>query len=235
MAHGTLIVIPTYEERENLRLLVPRIAAACPGVAVLVVDDDSPDGTAEEARRLDAELDIPVDVLVRRGERGLGGAYTAGLRAGLDRGFERLFTMDADLSHDPEYLPAMEAALGEHDVVVGSRYIIDGGVINWPISRVILSWTANRFARFLLRVPGADLTSGYRGYRRGVLERIGLDRVRSDGYSYLVEMLYLAHRVGARIGEVPIVFFDRRLGASKISKREIYRGAWNLLRLRLGR
>lgn len=235
MADGTLIVVPTYEERENLRLLVPKIAAACPEVAVLVVDDDSPDGTAEEARRLDGELGIPVDVLVRRGERGLGGAYTAGLRAGLDRGFERLITMDADLSHDPGYLPAMVAALREHDVVVGSRYIVDGGVINWPISRVILSWTANRFARFLLRVPGADLTSGYRGYRREVLERIGLDRVRSDGYSYLVEMLYLAHRLGARIGEVPIVFFDRRLGASKISKREIYRGAWNLLRLRLGR
>lgn len=230
----TLIVVPTYQERENVRLLLPRIADALPTAHVLVVDDDSPDGTAAEVRRLAGEVGLPVEVLVRRGVRGLGGAYTAGLQAGLERGFARIFTMDADLSHDPIYLPAMLAALEQHDVVVGSRYITNGGVINWPLRRVWLSWTANRFARFVLRVPGADLTSGFRVYRREILERIGLDRITSDGYSYLVEMLYLAHRAGATIGEVPIVFFDRRLGASKISQREIYRGAFNLLRLRFG-
>lgn len=231
----TLIVVPTYEERENLRLLVPRIAASAPTAHVLVVDDDSPDGTADEARRLAGEVSIPVEVVVRREQRGLGGAYTAGLRAGLERGFARVFTMDADLSHDPAHIPAMLAALDDHDLVVGSRHIVDGGVVNWPLRRVLLSWTANRFARFLLGVPGADLTSGFRVYRRELLARLDLAAVRSDGYSYLVEMLYLAHRSGARIGAVPIVFFDRRLGASKISKREIYRGAYHLLRLRFSR
>jgi dolichol-phosphate mannosyltransferase len=228
-----LVIVPTLNERENVTLLLPRVAAALPQAALLVVDDASPDGTADAVRTLAERL--PVSVLARDGERGLGRAYQAGLRHGLAHGFDPLFTMDADLSHDPSYLPAMLAALERSDVVVGSRYAPDGGVINWELRRVMLSWTANRFARFVLGLPGRDLTSGFRGYRRALLERVDLDRIRSNGYSYLVEMLFLARRAGASIAEVPIIFHDRSFGHSKISKREIYLGALTLLRLRVAR
>lgn len=226
----TLIIVPTYNERENVRQLVSQVHAVVPTAEVLVVDDGSPDGTADEVRAL--QLDYAGVTLLERQERGLGTAYGAGLRWGLEQGFDALVTMDADLSHDARYLPAMLAAAEHQDLVIGCRYIRDGGTVNWRIRRILLSWLANRFARFVLGLRGHDFTSGYRIYRRTLVERIDLASIRSDGYSYLVEMLYVAQKAGATVAEVPIIFFDRRMGSSKISRREIYRGALTLLRLR---
>lgn len=232
----TLIIIPTYNERENIAELLGQIREIVPGAQVLVVDDRSPDGTGDAVRAfIRAGHEGEVRLLERTGARGLGNAYREGLRFGLDHGFAVLVTMDADFSHNPLHLPAMLEAGRDHDVVIGSRYIRDGGTINWRIRRILLSWLANRFARALLGMTGADLTSGFRAYRRGILEAIVPERVRSDGYSYLVEMLFLAQRNNARVAEVPIVFFDRTMGISKISRSEIFRGVMTLLRLRLDR
>jgi dolichol-phosphate mannosyltransferase len=232
----TLIIVPTYNERENIGILLTQITRIVPGAYVLVVDDQSPDGTGrvvEAFRRKHPGANVTL--MSRDGERGLGNAYRAGLQYGLENGYEVLVTMDSDLSHSPLYLPAILEALKDSDLVIGSRYIRDGGTINWRIRRILLSWMANRFARFLLGLKGADLTSGYRAYRRELLESIGLEHIQSNGYSYLVEMLYRAQQKKARATEVPILFYDRTLGKSKISKREIYKGAFTLLRLRLNK
>lgn len=229
----TLIIIPTYNERDNIVELLTQITAMVPAAGILVVDDRSPDGTAGAVRDFrDNKAPENLFLLVRDGERGLGNAYREGLRYGLDHGYEIMITMDADISHNPLHLPSMLTALEHHDVVIGSRYIKDGGTINWRIRRILLSWLANRFARFMLNLKGSDLTSGYRAYRRGILEAIVPERVQSNGYSYLVEMLFWAQRKKAAISEVPIIFFDRSMGSSKISRREMYRGALTLFRLR---
>ena len=171
----------------------------------------------------------------RNGERGYGRALTAGIHHGLDNGFEVIATMDADLSHDPAYLLPMIELLAAHDVVIGSRYVHDGGTVNWGTHRVLLSWFANRFAAALLQIPARDITSGYRLYRRGALEWIRTTEIKSSGYSFLGELIYRAYRGGARIAEHPIIFHDRTRGASKLGRREIYLGAINLLRLRFSR
>jgi dolichol-phosphate mannosyltransferase len=228
----TLVIIPTYNERENITLLLDKVVDTVPDVDVLVVDDQSPDGTGEAVKEFAQQTLANIILLVRKGEKGLGNAYRAGLRYGLAEGYDLLLTMDADLSHNPVYLPAIFSASKTHDVVIGCRYTWDGGTINWRIRRILLSWLANRFARFVLGVKGNDLTSGYRSYRRQILEAIQLDHVRSNGYSSLVEMLYWAQRQNARIAEIPIIFFDRTRGESKISRKEIYKGALTLLRLR---
>jgi dolichol-phosphate mannosyltransferase len=228
-----IIIIPTYNERENIGPLLKEILDTVSGTDIVVVDDDSPDGTAQEVKALSKKHREEIKLIERKGERGLGTAYRAGLQYGLDNGYSVLITMDADHSHNPAYLPVILSALEENDVVVGSRYIRDGGTINWRIRRILLSWLANRFARFILRLKGSDLTSGYRAYRREILEKIGLDQVRSNGYSYLVEMLFRVQQLNARVKEIPILFFDRTMGKSKISRKEIYRGVFTLLRLRL--
>lgn len=227
-----LLVIPTYNERDNLEELVERVFAAAPRCHLLVVDDASPDGTAELCVELQGRF--PRLLLQRRtGSRGLGRAYVAGLTQGIEQGFELLGTMDADLSHDPDHLPAMLTLALTHDVVIGSRYIRDGGTINWRIRRILLSWLANRFVAWLLRMPVHDATSGYRLYRAEVLATLGLRQITSTGYSFLVELLYRLNRQGSTIAESPIVFYDRTLGESKLATREIYVGAVRLLRLRL--
>ena len=229
---GALLVVPTYNERANLQDLVTRFFAAVPYCHLLVVDDDSPDGTAELCSEL--QRDHPgLHLLKRSGARGLGRAYIAGLRYGLERQYEVIGTMDADLSHNPDHLKAMLPLALTNDVVVGSRYIRDGGTINWRIRRIVLSWLANRFAAWLLRIPAHDMTSGYRLYRRQALEQIPFGEITSNGYSFLVELLYRLHRQGATIAESPIVFYDRTLGESKLASREIYVGAFRLIRLRL--
>jgi len=228
-----LLVVPTYNERENVESLAEGVFEAVEGVELLVVDDASPDGTAELCEEL-AERFPRLRLLRRRGPRGLGRAYVAGFEYGLERSFDVVGTLDGDLSHSPGFLPAMLSALhGGADVVVGSRYVRDGGTINWGLRRTLLSWLANRFSAFLLRIPARDVTSGYRLYRADVLRRLGLAQVRSTGYSFLVELLYRAHRLGATIAERPIVFHDRRTGRSKLRSREIYLGAFRLLGLRL--
>lgn len=231
----TLLVVPTYNESANITELVARFFSYTDNVHLLVVDDHSPDGTGEIVERL--QRHYPNLLLLRRkGERGLGRAYLAGIANAMERGFQIIGTMDADLSHDPAYLPRMLTLLENADVVIGSRYIRDAGTINWRIRRILLSWLANKYAARLLRIPAHDLTSGFRLYRRAVVEKMGLDRgVKSTGYSFLVELLYRAHKAGAAIAESPIIFYDRTMGASKLRSREIYLGAFNLLMLRFSR
>jgi dolichol-phosphate mannosyltransferase len=236
-----LLVVPTYNERGNLAALVERVFATLPGAEILVVDDGSPDGTAELARELAARRP-GLHLLERRGERGLGRAYVAGLERGLAAGYEVLGTMDADLSHDPAYLPAMLARLvtgtekgPEVDVVVGSRYVAGGGTVHWGLHRRLLSRFANRFAARLLGLELRDLTSGFRLYRAAALAAVDLSAITSTGYSFLVELLDRLRAAGARVAESPIVFVDRRQGRSKLSLGEIPRGAYHLLRRRFGR
>lgn len=226
----TLLVSPTYNERLNLRELVTRFFAAAPDCHLLIVDDQSPDGTAALCRELQAEYPA-LHLIERKSERGLGRAYVAGLRYGLDQGYDVIGTMDADLSHNPEHLQAMRKLAERHDVVVGSRYIPDGGTVNWSIRRILLSWFANRFAAWLLRIPAHDVTSGYRLYQRRALSCIRLEDVTSTGYSFLVELLYRLYCRGCTVGESPIIFHDRTEGVSKLGTREIYIGAVRLLQL----
>lgn len=228
-----LIIIPTYNEKDNIGPLLTQITQIVPAVHVVVVDDKSPDGTGKVVSEFaENHPNSNIHLYEREGVKGLGNAYRAGLKYGLEKEYDALITMDADMSHSPLHLPAILTELKDHDVVIGSRYIIDGGTINWRIRRILLSWLANRFARFVLNLKGADLTSGFRAYRRHILETIDLDRVQSNGYSYLVEMLFWVQRNNARVAETPIIFYDRTMGKSKISRREIYKGVFTLLRLR---
>jgi dolichol-phosphate mannosyltransferase len=226
-----LMVVPTYNERGNLAELVSRFFAETTGLDLLVVDDESPDGTAELCQQLQQRFPR-LRLLERKGPRGLGWAYLAGMKTGLEEGYELIGTMDADLSHDPRYLPEMLARSAEAEVVIGSRYIKDGGTVNWRLRRILLSWLANLFASKLLGVQAHDMTSGFRLYRAAALRRVDLENVTSTGYSFLVEMLYLFARTGANVAEVPIIFTDRTLGKSKLGTREIYVGAFHLLKMR---
>jgi dolichol-phosphate mannosyltransferase len=213
---SVLVVTPTYNERENLPDLVRAILAQ-PGTRVMVVDDQSPDGTGAIADALATEYPGRVIVVHRTGKRGLGRSYVEGLQLALEQGDELICQMDADWSHDPKYLPDIVRAAADHDVVIGSRYLRGVSVVNWPLRRIVLSAFANRYIRAITGLRPKDCTSGYRCWRREMLAKLPLDRVVSDGYAFLVEMLYDAQRRGARIGEVPIIFVERRLGVSKLS------------------
>ena len=227
-----LMIVPTYNEKENIARLVGRLRALSGDVHVLVVDDNSPDGTGAIADGL-AGADGGVFVLHRAGKLGLGTAYKAGFAFGLERGYSYLCTMDADFSHSPESLPHLLAKAAEgYDLVVGSRYVPGGAVEGWPPSRKVLSYGANRLAHLLLGVAIRDCTAGFRCYRRRVLETVDLDAIFSSGYSFLIEMAFHVQRAGFRCGEVPITFVNRTEGDSKISKTEIYKAFYTLLRLR---
>jgi len=226
-------VLPTYNEAENLPRLIAAVRALPRPLPVIVVDDESPDGTGRLAEQLAAGRDDLV-VVHRRGVRGFGEALTDGFREALRRGAETVFTMDADFSHDPADLVRLEDALGDADLVIGSRYTAGGELRAWPLCRRLLSAAANAFVGVLFHLPARDCTSGFRGYRRGVLERIPWDGLHSPGYSFLVEVLYWAtQRSGARVREVPICFSERREGKSKMGLREIVWGATSLLKLRM--
>jgi len=213
-----LVVVPTYNERDNLPILAQGILAH-PGFRLLVVDDASPDGTGAVADALARQHAGRVHVLHRSGPRGLGRSYVDGLRRALDTGAELIFQMDADLSHNPEYLPAMAAAAAEYDVVIGSRYLTGVSVVNWPLHRIFLSAFANRYVRTVTGISVSDCTSGFRCWRRTALARLPLGSMVSNGYAFVVEMLFEASRRGCRIGEVPIIFIERRQGQSKVSAR----------------
>lgn len=216
-AMDVLVVIPTYNERDNLPGLV-RAVLAVPTHRVMVVDDGSPDGTGAIADALAAEFPGRVEVVHRTGKRGLGRSYVDGLRRALDEGRADLICqMDADWSHDPRFLPDMVAACAVHDVVIGSRYLQGVSVVNWPLRRIFLSAFANRYIHAVTGLRINDCTSGFRCWRRATLARMPLDSVVSDGYAFLVEMIYEAHVRGASIGEVPIIFVERRVGSSKLS------------------
>ena len=228
----TRIIIPTYNERENLPPLVERLLALPVDVRVIVVDDASPDGTGAIADALAAQHDGRVQVIHREGKLGLGTAYVAGFRHALAEAADLIITMDADFSHPPEKIPELLAKAHEgYDLVIGSRYVPGGQAVECTLPRKMLSWGANAFARILLGLRARDTTAGFRCYRHEVLASIALDQIFSDGYSFLMEMLYRVQRAGWRVGEVPIVFHNRRQGVSKISRNEIYKALYTVLRL----
>jgi dolichol-phosphate mannosyltransferase len=228
----TAIVIPTYNERDNLQELVTQLVAL-PGedLNIIVVDDNSPDGTGALADEL-ARTDSRVHALHRPAKLGLGTAYIAGFRRALVLGAERIMTMDADFSHHPRYVPSLIQVSRTCHLVIGSRYVDGGGTRSCGLARRALSHGANTFARVTLGLKARDCTAGFRCYRREVLESIDLGQVFSDGYSFLIEMLFKVQTCGFQIGEVPILFEDRRQGKSKISRQEIIKAAYTVLRLR---
>ena len=231
---NALVVVPTYNERENLPVLV-RGVLAHDGLRMLVVDDNSPDGTGAVADALAAAHPGRLEVLHRTGPRGLGRSYVDGLRRALETDADLILQMDADLSHDPVYLPALTAAAADHDLVLGSRYLHGVSVVNWPLHRIVLSTFANRYIKFVTGLAPADCTGGFRCWRREALARIPLERVASAGYAFLVEMLYRAAQNGSRIGEVPIIFVERRQGQSKVSRAVLLESLITPWRLRLRR
>jgi len=227
-----LIIIPTYNERRNLSALVPVVLRTARGSTILVVDDASPDGTAALARTLGRRYRGRVHLLSRQGKLGLGTAYVAGFRWALGHGYDPVIQMDADGSHDPSALPVFLRALRNADAVVGSRYLAGLRVINWPWLRLLLSMIANRYARAVTGVPLTDLTGGFNGWRARILHRIGLNRLRSNGYAFQIELKARCRRAGGRIAEVPIVFTGRMEGESKLSRSVVFEAIWAVWRLR---
>lgn len=231
MSRQALVIVPTYNERDNLPVLV-RALTQIDGVRVMVVDDQSPDGTGAVADALAVEYPDRVRVMHRTGRRGLGRSYIDGIMEGIREPVDVICQMDADLSHDPEQLPRLIAASAQADVVIGSRYIPGGAILNWPKRRQLLSRFANVYIRAITQLQARDCTSGYRCWRREAIAGLPLERFISDGYSFLVEMLFVASRHGCRIAEVPITFVERRVGESKISKGVLFESAvtpWRLV------
>jgi len=234
MAAETLIVVPTYNESENLRPLVEQVLALPPAPDVLVVDDGSPDGTGDLAEDLRRETGGRVLVHHRARKLGLGTAYVEGFELGLGRDYRYLMQMDADFSHDPAYVAPMIDLLRKADLVIGSRYAEGGGTENWGLARRVISRGGSLYARLALSLPVGDVTGGFKAWRRETLLAVGLDKIRSNGYCFQVEMTYRAFRNGARIRELQIVFADRRVGQSKMSKAIILEAVWRVPLLRFG-
>lgn len=224
---GVLVVVPTYDERLNIERTIARLRAAVPRAHALVVDDASPDGTGEVADRLASE-DPQVHVLHRLGKQGLGAAYLAGFDWGLSRGYEVLVEMDADGSHQPEQLPRLLAALEDADLVLGSRWVPGGSVVNWPRSRELLSRGGNSYVRIVLGLGLRDATGGFRAFRRATLEKLDLDGVASQGYCFQVDLARRAVERGARVVEVPIEFVERELGESKMNGHIVREALWRV-------
>jgi dolichol-phosphate mannosyltransferase len=229
----TLVSLATYNERDNLPPLVNEIHQVLPHADVLVIDDNSPDGTGQIADEL-AGKDGRIHVLHRPGKLGLGTATLAAMRYAMEHGYELYVNMDADFSHHPRYLPALVAGMARYDVMIGSRYVPGGGTENWPLSRRLMSWGVNVASRFLLRIPAHDTSGAFRCYRTSKLRQVRLDRVISRGYSFQEEVLYRCRKAGCKIGETPIVFADRRAGASKANVREMIRSLATLGYLGVG-
>ncbi len=232
MFERVLVVVPTYNECQNLALVVPAILRQDAGIDVLVVDDNSPDGTGDIADAM-AASEPRVHVMHRTAKAGLGKAYLAGFGWALEQGYDYVIEMDADFSHDPKFLPDLIQAAAEADLVIGSRYKQGVNVINWPMSRLLLSIGANQYARWVTGLPLTDSTGGFKCFRRQVLEAIDFTRVRSNGYSFQIEMSYRAWRKGFRLVEIPIVFTDRVEGQSKMNKRIVREAIWMVWWLRL--
>ena len=229
----TLLIIPTYNEVENLPPLLNEIFKYAPETDILIVDDNSPDGTGELADKI-SEENASVHVLHRAGKLGLGTAYIAGFKYAIAHDYDAAFEMDADFSHDPRYLPDFLRAIEDADLVIGSRYIRGGGTPSWSLIRRFISGGGNIFARFMLGIPVHDCTAGYRCYRRRVLETIDLDTIQSQGYAFQIEMVYRTRQHGFKIVETPIIFKDRRVGKSKMSRKIVIEGFTYVIRTRLG-
>jgi dolichol-phosphate mannosyltransferase len=227
------VVVPTYNERDNIETLAGMILSQDERVDILFVDDNSPDGTGDIADRL-ASSTSRVKVLHRAGKLGLGSAYREGFRTALDNGADYIVEMDADFSHDPEMLPLFIEKMSEYDLVIGSRYINGVSVVNWPIRRLILSYCASVYTRLITGLHLSDCTGGFKCFRRNVLESLDLESIRSDGYSFQIEMNYRCHERGFRIGEIPIIFVDRHAGSSKMSKQIVREAVLMVWKLKLG-
>jgi len=229
----SLVIIPTYNERDNITNMIQSIQALeLPDLHVLVVDDASPDGTGDLVEAM-TRLFGNVFLLQREGKLGLGTAYVAGFHYALEHGYDRIIEMDADFSHDPKDLPKLIEGSKKYDVTVGSRYIQGVNVVNWPLSRLLLSMGASFYTRIVTGLPLHDCTAGFVCYRRKVLETLNLDKIQSDGYSFQIEMKFKAWKKGFKLGEVPIVFIDRRYGESKMSKHIVHEAYWMVWKLKI--
>ncbi len=219
MKSDSVIIIPTYNEKENIENMVRALMALEHGFDVLVVDDGSPDGTASIVKEMMNVFPGRVHIIERSGKLGLGTAYIAGFKWALAQGYEYVFEMDADFSHDPKYVPQLYSACADdgYDLSIGSRYVSGVNVVNWPMGRVLMSYFASKYVRFITRLPVYDTTAGFNCYRREVLETIELDKIRFKGYAFQIEMKFATHKCGFSIKEVPVVFVNRVLGTSKMS------------------
>ncbi len=232
----SVVIIPTYNEKENIENILRAVFALEHGFDVLVIDDGSPDGTADIVKRLMAdEFAGRLHLLERKGKLGLGTAYIAGFKWALEHTYEYIFEMDADFSHDPADVPRLYAACAEEgaDVAVGSRYVSGVNVVNWPMGRVLMSYYASKYVRLVTGLPVHDTTAGFKCYRRRVLETIDLDAIRFKGYAFQIEMKFTAYKLGFKIKEVPVIFVNRRLGTSKMSGGIFGEALFGVIRLRL--
>ena len=229
----SIVVIPTYNERDNIERLVHEILAQNAGIDVLIIDDNSPDGTGEIVDGL-AKTNPRIHILHRPGKLGLGSAYRDGFRYALDNGADQIIEMDADFSHDPSMLPVFLEKIKECDFVIGTRYLNGVSVVNWPIRRLILSYCANVYTRIITGLTISDCTGGFKCFRRNVLESINLETIKSDGYSFQIEMNYRCVEKGFRVCEVPIIFIDRHAGSSKMSKKIMWEAVVMVWKLKIG-
>ena len=227
-----LVVTPTYNEAENIPKLIPAVLRQAPNIDVLVVDDGSPDGTGQIVKDIMAR-NPHVRIIERSGKQGLGTAYVAGFKYAIQNGYDYVFEMDADFSHNPNDIPVFLSTIKDYDLVIGSRYIDGVRVLNWPMNRLLLSYSANVYTRIITGLPVHDATGGFKCYRVEALKTIDLDQIRSNGYAFQIEMSFKVWKKGFRLVEIPIVFADRRLGNSKMSKHIVYEAVFMLWKLRL--
>ena len=228
----TLIISPTYNERKNIQSLIEQVFDLDSTYHLLIIDDNSPDGTAKKVEELQKEHSN-LHLEIRPGKAGLGTAYLYGFQWALDKGYDSIVQIDADLSHDPNDIPRLLANLSNHELVIGSRYVEGVSVVNWPIRRLILSYGANYYSRFITGMPINDGTGGFKAWSASLLDKIKLNEVRSQGYSFQIEMNFRAWRLGASIKEEPIIFVDRTIGESKMSSTIMYEAIWMVWRLRI--
>ncbi len=235
MTHRSVVLIPTYNEAANITLVLETVLSLAEGLSVIVIDDNSADGTADQVREIRENHPDRVTLIEREGKLGLGTAYLTGFKLALEMGFDYICEMDADLSHNPNDLPLLIAPVrsGDADLAIGSRYISGVRVMNWPLGRLILSYGAGIYTRAITRLPVFDVTAGFKCYHRRVLESLDLDKVKSNGYSFQIEMKYKAWKKGFRLEEIPIVFTERTEGQSKMSKKIVWEAMLKVWELRL--
>ncbi len=230
-----LVIIPTYNEKENIEKIIRKVISLDGGFNILIIDDGSPDGTAFIVKDLQKEFDGRIYMVERKGKLGLGTAYIAGFKWAIENGFEYIFEMDADFSHNPDDLINLyDACKNGGDVAIGSRYISGVNVVNWPMGRVLMSYCASMYVRFVTRMKVMDTTAGFKCYKIEVLKSIDFDKIRSKGYGFQIEMKFTAWKLGFNIVEVPIIFTDRKMGASKMSGGIFNEALWGVLRMKLG-
>ena len=231
----SIVIIPTYNEKENIENIIRAVLSLEHGFHVLVIDDGSPDGTAQIVKEMMIELPDKIFLLERSGKLGLGTAYIMGFKWALERDYEYIYEMDADFSHNPNDLPRLYEACAKEgaDVSIGSRYVSGVNVVNWPIGRVLMSYFASKYVRFITRIPVHDTTAGFVCYRRKVLEAINLDAIRFKGYAFQIEMKYTAYKLGFKVKEIPVIFINRVLGTSKMSSSIFGEAVFGVIRLKL--